>query len=169
MPPKEEGSAWFKVPENRRHKHQARVVQRLLIARRKSDKMCIRSSLLQCVGPPWPADLLCSQPGDRIISLQAAVGGSQPLPLRVQIQKAGGVPDGHWHTSLSRTKEYIYIKLRTGKGSHKAKSPARAVLAFYVLVRKCSRTTAHSYAAEQGLADCMYMTAFPNTHTHTHI
>lgn len=55
----------------------------------------------------------------------------------------------------------------TGKDMpHNAESPAQAVWALYLLVRKCSRPKALSYLAEQRVKRLPLDPVFPNNHVH---
>lgn len=60
------------------------------------------------------------------------------IPLGLEIQKAGGLPEGHWYMCLGRTKAYI-LSLKQGKMvPQKAINPEKAVSSLCFLVIKCS-------------------------------
>lgn len=64
-----------------------------------------------------------------------------------------------------RTMEHSWT-LKQGKiFPHEAISLEQAVWALYLLVRKCSRSKAHSYVAGWGTEDSAYEIAFPNKGT----
>ena len=109
MSPREETSAWSEVTENRQRTHQAQVTQHLFLAR--GEKVCIRSSCLQCVRPQGQLIHLATNSGLRgcTPSLLCCSRRTQTLtPQRwaLTYRKLGECCE-NWHRCLRKTKEHL--------------------------------------------------------------
>lgn len=96
-------------------------------------------SLMQYIDPHWLVDPFLSQRRCSCthFPLHTAVERCTSVPMRSEIQKAVGVPEGQgqWCTHLSRTKQYTLSLKQENIFSHKVRKPAQAMWAFYLSVR----------------------------------
>lgn len=72
------------------------------------ERLDTRFSSLQCVGPPQPVDSFCSQASHFLLHWK----DSDPPAMGSEIQKAGGVPKGHWHALKQNKGEHIKSEIR---------------------------------------------------------
>lgn len=87
-----------------------------------------------------------------------------PSWVESEVLKAGAMPEGRGHILMQDKR--TFIQYDTGqdistRASGKVRSPAQAVCAPYLSVRKFSRPKTHSSVVEQGSKNCMCETAFP--------
>lgn len=75
-------------------------------------------------------------------------------PVEYDILRAGGVTEGHWHTCLSRTKEYTLCEAGTGKDlPTQGNQLDTGGVGSLALGRRLFRSKEHSDVAERGSKD----------------
>lgn len=168
-------SAWFKVLENRQHAPRLKWWQSLL--RIREVRECGRSSPLQSISPlpngftpqpSWPCNCthptLCFSGRTRTPPLWSLkFRNLQYMDDRIVVFffKSGACLRAI-NTCISAEQVSTHWVWNRKRCSHKAISPAQAVRAPSLLVRKCSRPKVHSNAANLWVEYHTHETAFPN-------
>ena len=115
----------------------------------KIQQLAMWSPMLGYLPPFWQKRFLC------IHHTSCCNRRIMTIPLGLKIQKAGGLPEGHWHMCLRRTKEYT-LSLKQGKMFPQGHQPRTGCL-FSLLLG--SEVFLHALKD-----DGMHQTAIPNFH-----